>query len=138
VYLAAAGSSARNVRQYGLMELDVRGDDRAWDPMLVRLGEILSRKPISYGRWEELLMVVGYLARHAARGTSRAEQLVVLLRANWGALARPPQKRIGIGPYGEPEIETAARLEDLWPGIQPDGPPAAALDLPRPQTPDAR
>jgi hypothetical protein len=129
VYLAAADSAVRAVRQYGLGVLAAEGDERAWDPMLARVGEILSRKRISYGRWDELLLAVGYLARHAARGTARAEQLVMLLRANWDMLARPPRERVDRGPYAEPEIETAVRLEELWPGIQPDGPPAAALDL---------
>jgi hypothetical protein len=137
VYLAAAGSSARNVREYGLMVLEAEGDDGAWEPMLTRVGEILSRKPISYGRWNELLMVVSYLTRHAAPATARAEQLVTLLRANWGSLARPPQRRVGHGPYVEPEMKTAARLENLWPGIQPGGPSAAALDLSGQQTPVA-
>ena len=137
VYLAAAGSADRAVRQYGLMVLDAEGDDRAWDAMLARVGEILSRKRISYGRWDELLMAVGYLARHAARGTARAERLIMMLRASWGTLARPPQKRVDRGPYVDPETETAARPEELWPGIQPDGPLADALDLPRLHAPVA-
>lgn len=137
VYLAATRSSARNGREYGLMVLGAEGDDRAREPMIARVGEILSRKRISYGLWYELLGAVCYLARHAAPGTAGAEQLVALLRANWGPLARPPRKRIGRGPYVEPEMETAERLEGLWPGIQPYGPPAAALGLPGQQTPIA-
>lgn len=137
VYLTAAGSSARTVRESGLMVLSVEGDDRAWEPMIAKVGEILSRKSIRHGLWNELLGAVCYLTRHASPGTARAELLVTLLRANCGPLARPPQKRIGRGPYVEPEMETAERLEDLWPGIQPDGPPADALDLPGQQTPVA-
>jgi hypothetical protein len=136
-YLTAADSADRAVRQYGLMVLEVDGDDRAWDPMLARVGEILARKRISYGRWDELLMAVGYLARHSARNAARAERLITLLRANWGTLAHPPQKRVDRGPYVEPEVEAAARIEELWPGIEPDGPPAAALDLHRLHTPVA-
>jgi hypothetical protein len=99
--------------------------------MLARVRELISRRPVSYGRWGELLQSVSYLARHAARGTARAEQLIGLLRANWGALARPPQRKVRRGPYQEPEAETAPRLEEMLPGIEPGGPPAAALDLPR-------
>jgi len=39
------------------MVLGAEGDDRAWDSMLARVGEIFSRKQISYGRWHELLGV---------------------------------------------------------------------------------
>jgi hypothetical protein len=123
------------VRDYGLMVLAAEGDERAWDPMLATVSEILRRKRISYGRWYDMLHAVQYLARHAARGTERAEQLISLLRANWGTLARPPQKLVNRGPYVEPEMQTATRLEELWPGIQPDGPPGNAIDLPRLHTP---
>jgi hypothetical protein len=32
-------------------------------------------------------------------------------------------------------MRTAERLEDPWPGIRPDGPPDATLDLPGQQKP---
>jgi len=137
IYVTAAASAVPEVRDYGLMVLAAEGDDRAWEQVLGWVGEILSRKRISYGPWHDLLHAVEYLARHAARGSARSEQLVVLLRANWAALARPPQKRAGHGPYVEPTMETARRLEQLWPGIEPDGPPVAALDLPQLHTPVA-
>ncbi|MGH3219927.1 MAG: hypothetical protein ACRDPY_14700 [Streptosporangiaceae bacterium] len=137
IYLAAAASTSAVVRDYGLMALAAEGDDRAWDPVLATVSEILDRKRISYGRWHEMLQAVEYLARHAAHGTNRAQQLISLLRANWGTLARPPHKLVTRGPYVEPEMRTATRLEDLWPGIQPDGPPADAIDLPRLHTPAA-
>jgi hypothetical protein len=131
VYLAAAVSASQAVRDYGLNALDAKGGDLAWDPMLARVEEIIGRKPISYGRWDELLQAVSYLARHAPRGTTRADRLIALVRSNWRALARPPQRKVAHGPYAEPEVETAARLEELLPGIEPDGPPASVLDLPR-------
>lgn len=137
IYLAAAASTSADVRDYGLMVLAAEGDARAWDPMLATVSEILGRKRISYGRWYDMLHAVQYLARHAARGTDRAQQLIWLLRANWGTLARPPQKLVNRGPYVEPEMQTATRLEELWPGIQPDGPPGDAIDLPRLHTPTA-
>lgn len=99
IYLTAAASTSADVRHYGLMVLAAEGDERAWDPMLATVSEILRRKRISYGRWYDMLHAVQYLARHAARGTDRAEQLISLLRANWGTLARPPQKLVNRGPY---------------------------------------
>lgn len=137
VYLVAAGSADRVVRGYGLGVLEAEGDERAWDLMLATVAEIVSRKRISLGRWDDLVLTIGYLARLAARGIERAEQLIMLLRANWGTLARPPQERVDRGPYVEAEVQSAPRLEEWWPGIQPDGPPAAALDLPGLRTPVA-
>ena len=125
------------MRDYGLIVLAAEGDERAWGPVLATVSEILGRNRISYGRWYDMLHAVQYLARHAARGTDRAEQLVSLLRTNWGTLARPPQKLVRRGPYVEPEMQTATPLEELWPGIQPDGPPGDAIDLPRLHTPVA-
>ncbi len=133
VYLAAAASTSADVRDYGLMVLAAEGDERAWDPVLASASEILGSKRISYGRWYDMLHAVQCLARHAARGTDRAERLISLLRANWGMLARPPQKLVRRGPYVEPEMQTATRLEELWPGIQPDG-PAGRRHRPAPAT----
>lgn len=62
------------------MVLESEGDERAWDTMLTRVGEILSRERISYGHWNELLMTVGHLARHSADNATRTEKLIVLLR----------------------------------------------------------
>jgi hypothetical protein len=137
IYLAAAASTSADVRDYGLMVLAAEGDDRAWEQVLAAVSEILGRKRISYGRWYDMLHAVQYLARHAARGTDRAQQLIGLLRANWGTLARPPQKLVRRGPYVEPEMQTATPLEELWPGIQPDGQPGDSIDLPRLRTPAA-
>jgi hypothetical protein len=137
VYLTAAASASWAVRHYGLMALAAEGDDRAWDPMLVTVNEMLGRKRIGWGLWHEMVQAVEYLARHAAPGTSRAEQLISLLRANWGTLARPPRKLIRRGPYAGPVTREAVRLEERWPGIQPDGPPAQAIDLPGLHEPDA-
>jgi hypothetical protein len=131
IYVAAAASAVRDVRDYGLMVLAAEGDDSAWDQVLGWVGEILSRKRINFGPWHDLLHAVEYLARHAACGSAKAEQLIVLLRANWAILARPPQKRVVHSPHVEPTTETARPLEELWPGIEPDGPPVAALDLPQ-------
>jgi len=123
IYLTAAASTSADVRHYGLMVLAAEGDERAWDPMLATVSEILRRKRISYGRWYDMLHAVQYLARHAARGTDRAEQLISLLRANWGTLARPPQKLVNRGPYvGVRPCEArgraaAAELEHLRHGI---------------------
>lgn len=125
VYLSAAMSANQDLRSYGLETLYAEGDDLAWDPMLAKAAEIISHKPISWRRWEELLQAVSYLIRHAAADAPRAELLVTLLRANWGVLARPPRRKVG------QEAESLPRLEEIWPGIQPDGPPAAALGLPR-------
>jgi hypothetical protein len=55
IYLAAAASASADVRDYGLMVLAAEGDDRAWDPVLATVSEILGRKRISYGRWYDML-----------------------------------------------------------------------------------
>ena len=73
IYLTAAASASADVRDYGLTVLVAEGDDRAWDPVLATVSEILGGKRISYGRWRDMLHAVQYLARHAARGTDRAE-----------------------------------------------------------------
>jgi hypothetical protein len=55
VYLTAVASTSADVREYGLMVLSAEGDDRAWDPVLATVSEILGRKRISYGRWYDML-----------------------------------------------------------------------------------
>jgi hypothetical protein len=139
VYLAAIESANPAARGYGLDVLAVEGDDRAWDFMFAKVRQAVQRKPISVSRWHELIQAVEYLARHSARGTTRAEQLVTLLRANWDRLASPPLIKIRRADQRgrHTETETATRFEDLWPGIHPAGPPAADLDLPRLHAPSA-
>lgn len=137
VYLEAIASANPIVRDYGLDALAFEGDDRGWDSMVAFISEILSRKTISATRWNELIMAVEYLARHASLGSARAEQLITLLRAHWARLASPPQIKEKRGYPTYTHTRPATRLEELWPGLQPDGPPADMIDLPRLHTPTA-
>jgi hypothetical protein len=137
VYLTAIASTNPTVRDYGLDTLAAEGDDRGWDFMVAFISEILSRKMISASRWRELIKAVEYLARHADHGSARAEQLIMLLRAHCAKLASPPQIKTKTGRAAYTHTSPATRLEALWPGLQPDGPPAAAIDLPRLHTPTA-
>ena len=93
VYLEAIASTNPIVRDYGLDALAFEGDDRGWNSMVAFISEILGRKTISATRWNELIMAVEYLARHATLGSARAEQLITLLRARWPKLASPPPIR---------------------------------------------
>ncbi|MFI5065320.1 MAG: hypothetical protein ACHP9Z_15290 [Streptosporangiales bacterium] len=137
VYLAAIASTNPTVRGYGLDALAAEGDHHGWDTMVTFISDILSRKTISASRWQELIKAVEYLARHADHGSARADQLITLLRAHWDKLARPPQIKTKMGHPAYWHTEPATRLEELWPGLQPDGPPAGAIDLPRLHTPAA-
>ena len=137
VCLAAIASTNPSVRCYGLDALAVEGDDRGWDLMVAFISEIMSRKTISVTRWNELIKAVEYLAQHADHGSARAAQLITLLRAHWAKLADPPQIKTKRGYPTYTHTRPATRLEALWPGIQPDGPPADMIDLPRLHTPTA-
>lgn len=137
VCLAAVASTNPSVRHYGLDALAFEGDDRGWDTMVAFTSDILSRKTITVTRWTELIKAVEYLARHAGHGSARAEQLIKLLRAHWAKLASPPQIEEKRGYPTYTHARPATRLEELWPGIQPDGPPAAMIDLPAMHTPTA-
>jgi hypothetical protein len=46
--------------------------------MLAMLRDMLGRK-VTPTRWGEVIVTIEYLARHAARGSARAEQPVTLL-----------------------------------------------------------
>ena len=135
VCLAAVASANPSVRRYGLDALAVEGDDRGWAIMVAFISEILNRKTISVTRWTELIKAVEYLARHASHGSARAEQLITLLRARWAKLASPPQVKTRRGSPTYTHTRPATRLEELWPGLQPGGPPARLIDLPRLHTP---
>jgi hypothetical protein len=137
VYLAAIASANPIVRDYGLDVLAAQGDDRGWNSMVAFISDILSRKTISATCWNERTKAVEYLARHADHGSARAEQRITLLRAHWAKLANPPQIKPKAGHPTYIHTTPATRLEELWPGLQPDGPPADALDLPRLHTPTA-
>lgn len=137
VCLAAIASANPSVCRYGLDALAVEGDDRGWDSMVAFISEILNRKTISATRWNELITAVEYLARHATLGSARAEQLITLLRAHWAKLASPPPIKEKRGYPTYIHTRPATRLEELWPGLQPDGPPADMIDLPRLHTPTA-
>jgi hypothetical protein len=136
-YLAAIASANPIVHDYGLDALATEGDDRGWNTMVALISEILSRKTISATRWKELIKAVEYLARHAGHGSARAEQLITLLRAQWAKLASPPQIKTKRGFPTYTHTRPATRLEELWPGLQPDGPTADMIDLPRLHTPTA-
>ena len=135
VCLAAIASANPSVRHYGLDALAVEGDDRGWDFMVAFISEILNHKTISAARWGELIKAVEYLARLAGHGSARAEQLITLLRAHWAKLASPPPIKEKRGYPTYIHTRPATRLEELWPGIQPEGPPADMIDLPRLHTP---
>ena len=135
VCLAAIASANPSVRRYGLNALAVEGDDRGWDTMVAFISDILNRKTISVTRWNELIKAVEYLARLAGHGSARAEQLITLLRAHWAKLASPPPIKEKRGYPTYIHTRPATRLEELWPGIQPDGPPADMIDLPWLHTP---
>jgi plasmid stabilization system protein ParE len=131
VYLEAIASTNPIVHDYGLDALASEGDDRGRDSMVAFISEILSRTTISATRWRDLIKAVEYLARNADLGSARAEQLITLLRAHWARLASPPQIKEKRGHPTYTHTRPATPLEALWPGIQPDGPPADAIDLPR-------
>jgi hypothetical protein len=135
VCLAAIASANPSVRRYGLDALATEGDDRGWDTMVAFVSGLLNRKTISATRWNELIKAVEYLARQAGHGSARAEQLITLLRAHWATLASPPPIKEKRGHPTYIHTRPATRLEELWPGIQPDGPPADMIDLPRLHTP---
>lgn len=82
-------------------------------------------------------MAAEYLARHASLGSARAEQLITLLRDHWAKLASPPPIKEKRGYPTYTHTRPATRLEELWPGLQPDGPPADMIDLPRLHNPTA-
>jgi len=119
VYLAAIRSANATVRDYGMTFLAVSGDDRAWDEVITRLRDGLQRKINPGGlRWRETCRAVEYLARHAARGSDRADRLIGLVRGRWRNLG---------------DADLIARW---WPGIGPGGPPPGAIDLAGWHTPD--
>jgi hypothetical protein len=68
----------------------------------------------------------------AALGESRTAATRAL-----GQTRQPPQIKTKTGRAADTHTSPATRLEALWPGLQPDGPPAAAIDLPRLHTPTA-
>jgi len=118
VYLTAVRSANAIIRDYGMSALAVAGDDRAWDQMLTRLGEVLQRTTSPRGlRWRETCRAIEYLARHARQGSDRPDRLAGLLRDRWRNLAHPDL----IGQW--------------WPGIAPGGPPAGTIDLADRHTP---
>lgn len=118
VYVAASQSADANVRDYGMSALAVAGDDRAWDQVMIRLGDLLQRKINPRGRrWREVCRAIEYLARHADLGSDRAAQLIALLRDRWSNLADP---------------DLIARW---WPGIGPADSPTDAVDLGGQHTP---
>jgi HEAT repeat protein len=113
VYVSAALHENTNVRRYGLYALAAVGDDRAWETIMTQLAEILKRKITPDGpRSDEASTAAEYLARHSPQGSERAIRLITLLREQWRNL-------------GDPDL-----LERWWPGIEPGGSSAAAIDLP--------
>jgi hypothetical protein len=119
VYMMAARHDNAIIRTYGLGALAVVGDDRAWEEVMARLGEILRRKVGPDGnRWDEAASATEYLARHAARGSARAVRLVMLLRDRWRNLG------------------DARLIEQWWPGVGPGGRAPEAMDLPHLHAPE--
>jgi hypothetical protein len=120
-----------HVRSYALHGLAAVGDDRAWWPVLGRLGRLLDRPapvdgpdrppPVARapaltlpGRYEALT-AVAYLAR--SLNDTRRRELVVLLRRRFDRM-RGFERRF---------------LDRHWPGWQPDGPPPGRLAGPDPE-----
>jgi hypothetical protein len=119
VYVMAARHDNAIIRTYGLEALAVVGDDRAWDEVMGRLGEILRRKVGPDGnRWDEAATAAEYLARQAPRGSARAVRLVTLLRDRWRNLG------------------DARLIEQWWPGIGPGGRAPEAMDIPHLHAPE--
>jgi hypothetical protein len=107
----AAGHASASVRDYGLSVLAAVGDDRAWDDMFAAL-ELRLAKRISRARQAgEVLLFIGYLARHCAQKHDRSARLAGLLRRRWSRL---------------PD-SAAQAAAGRYPGVGPGGPPSADI-----------
>jgi hypothetical protein len=99
VFVTAAFHASQAVSNYGVHALLAVGDDRGWDYVMSRLGEILQKKA-SAGtrRGDQALAFIKYLAVHAEPGTDKANKLITLVRDRWR----------NIGDH--------AWIEERWPG----------------------
>lgn len=111
VFVTAALHANRDLSEFGMQALAADGDDRAWDEVISRLGELLrSKAAAGTHRSVQALGAIEYLARHAGQGSDRATRLITLVRERWrnigdqaSVLARWPD----IGPGGSPPVLSA-------------------------------
>ena len=99
-------SSDSAVKRYAMHCLAGAGDDRAWDPALKRLDQIVDRPRINANDPSEVAIATGYLARHVlATGSSRSTTLITWIREHWDVLTADERRWLG----------------KHWPGCAPTG-----------------
>jgi hypothetical protein len=117
-YAAAFHSEDAGTRSYALLAMSAFGRDGLWEEVANRLVTTMKRRDRRSSQPSDAVMMIIYLARHAAKEPARLQTLVELIRQHWA----------GLDPRGEDEA--TGWIENYWPEATPTGPPPDRVSAP--------